>query len=329
MAFQTSINSNIAAGVPGELFNGGNGAPIRVMPYALLSYPQPNIIGATWYTLLSAPTEESGATFSGETSAYAQAGGTGVAAGFLVDPKDYVTYGTTGGGPLAPTMTIPDQTITGLATIGLYWATLLNAANAGDLLVYNTTTGAIGSISAGANFTAAIAGTTMTVSALGAGTLAVGQAVSGTGVEPGTVIVGLGTGTGGTGTYIVNNTQTVASEGMTSVANTSGTSSGAVVTGSITTTTLTVTAVTSGSLAVGQVLSGTNVTAGTTITALGSGTGGAGTYTVSTSQTAASGTITATGTTGATSIAPGTALISGASVFYYSPSTAGLAVIKL
>lgn len=68
----------------------------------------------------------------------------------------------------------------------------------------------------------------------------------------------------------------------------------AVVTGSISTTTLTVTAVQSGTLGVGDVLSGTGVTGGTYITALGTGTGGAGTYTVSASQTAASTTITAT-----------------------------------
>lgn len=67
----------------------------------------------------------------------------------------------------------------------------------------------------------------------------------------------------------------------------------AVVTGSITATTLTVTAVTGGALAVGQVISGTGVTAGTTITALGTGTGGIGTYTVSVSQTAASTTVSA------------------------------------
>ncbi len=67
----------------------------------------------------------------------------------------------------------------------------------------------------------------------------------------------------------------------------------AVVTGSIATTVLTVTAVTSGTLSVGQTISGSGVTAGTKITALGTGTGGAGTYTVDTSQTASSTTITA------------------------------------
>lgn len=72
--------------------------------------------------------------------------------------------------------------------------------------------------------------------------------------------------------------------------------SAAVVTGSISTTTLTVTAITSGVLGVGQVLSGTGVTASTKITAQLTGPpGGAGTYTVDTSQTAASTTITAAG----------------------------------
>jgi len=59
-------------------------------------------------------------------------------------------------------------------------------------------------------------------------------------------------------------------------------------TGAITGTTLTVTAVASGTIQIGQVLSGVGVTAGTSIIAFGSGTGGTGTYTVSTSQTVAS-----------------------------------------
>jgi len=67
----------------------------------------------------------------------------------------------------------------------------------------------------------------------------------------------------------------------------------AVVTASISGTTMTVTGVTSGTLAVGQVLTGTGVTAGTGITALGTGTGSNGTYTISTSQTLSSRTITA------------------------------------
>jgi hypothetical protein len=70
----------------------------------------------------------------------------------------------------------------------------------------------------------------------------------------------------------------------------------AVLTASIATTVLTVTAWAGPPLFVGMVLVGANVTAGTTITAFGTGTGGLGTYTVSTSQTAASATVTAYGT---------------------------------
>ena len=66
------------------------------------------------------------------------------------------------------------------------------------------------------------------------------------------------------------------------------------VTGSISGTTLTVSAVGSGSLIVGQTLSGTGVNSTTTITGYGTGTGGTGTYTVSYSQTVNSTTITAT-----------------------------------
>jgi len=53
-------------------------------------------------------------------------------------------------------------------------------------------------------------------------------------------------------------------------------------------TTLTVTALNTGTIKVGQVISGSGVTAGTTITAYGTGVGGAGTYTIGTSQTVGS-----------------------------------------
>jgi hypothetical protein len=66
-------------------------------------------------------------------------------------------------------------------------------------------------------------------------------------------------------------------------------------TGSISGTTLTVTALTTGVIAVGDVISGTGVTANTIIVALGTGTGGLGTYTVDTSQIAASTTISTNG----------------------------------
>lgn len=60
-----------------------------------------------------------------------------------------------------------------------------------------------------------ISGTTMTVAGTITGTYVVGQTVTGTGVSANTVITALGTGTGGAGTYVVNNSQTVASTALT------------------------------------------------------------------------------------------------------------------
>jgi hypothetical protein len=66
-----------------------------------------------------------------------------------------------------------------------------------------------------AAFTAAIAGTLMTVSAVSSGTLHVGDSVLGNGVADGTIISSLGSGSGGTGTYNLSISQTVSSESMT------------------------------------------------------------------------------------------------------------------
>lgn len=67
-----------------------------------------------------------------------------------------------------------------------------------------------------ASFTGDISGTTLTISAVASGTLAVGQLVNGTGVTAGTYISALASGTGGTGTYTVSPSQTAISAAMTS-----------------------------------------------------------------------------------------------------------------
>ena len=134
-------------------------------------------------------------------------------------------------------------------------------------------------------FTGSISGTTLTVTSVQSGTIAVGQAIFGQGMAQNTVITALGTGSGGVGTYTVSDSQTVTSTAINSVA------SPAIVTGAISGTTLTVSAVTSGTLKIGQTIEGSGVTDGTIITAFGSGSGGAGTYTVSASQTVSSTTI--------------------------------------
>jgi len=67
------------------------------------------------------------------------------------------------------------------------------------------------------SFTGAITGTTLTVTVVASGTIQIGQVITGVGVTAGTSIVAFGTGTGGTGTYTVSTSQTVASVALSVV----------------------------------------------------------------------------------------------------------------
>lgn len=83
---------------------------------------------------------------------------------------------------------------------------------------FNTTdfSNGITQVSRTASFTGSIATTTLTVSAVSAGTIYPSMQISGTGVTAGTRIVAQLTGTtGGTGTYTVSASQTVSSTAMT------------------------------------------------------------------------------------------------------------------
>ena len=162
--------------------------------------------------------------------------------------------------------------------------------------------------------TGSVSGTTLTVTAVGTGAIAVGQLLTGAGIPSSTTVVGFGTGIGAAGTYTISAAATT----------------GAVVTGSISTTTLTVSAVTSGVLGAGQIISGSGVTANTTILGQLSGsTGGIGTYTVSISQTASSTTITASATeTIVASTAQGVSVVRNNGPTYPSGSVANSLWVK-
>jgi len=230
----------------------------------------------------------------------------------------------------------------------------------------------------GAVVTGGISGTTMTVTAVSQGTITVGQTVSGAGVSAGTTVTGLGTGTGGIGTYTVSLSQTVASVSLTlgSANNSpvpprarigstiyasqyagvvaslgtwaavktllvgSNNTSGAVVYGWIAGTTLTVTHIVSGTLAVGQWISGSDslgaIIVGTTIIVQLTGSpGSTGTYTVSNSQTIAGATFTGsasgtnltvtavTGTIGIGDIIAGTGVPTGTFIVSQTSGTSG------
>jgi Phage stabilisation protein len=136
---------------------------------------------------------------------------------------------------------------------------------------------------ANAVFTGSVSATTLTVTNVSSGTLAIGQSLYGVGVSAETVITALGTGTGGAGTYTVNVSQTVTARSLNSTA------TGAKFTATIAGTTMTVSAVATGTIYLGQTIQGAGVTAGTVVTALGTGTGGTGTYTLSVASTVGSG----------------------------------------
>jgi len=131
------------------------------------------------------------------------------------------------------------------------------------------------------------AGTTLTINTLTSGIIRVGMTIIGDDIVADTIVTAFIGGTGGIGTYTVNNSQLITAKTMTAKVVVSGFTSKtgpAIVVGSITGTTLTV-AATSGTLAIGQKISGTGLSDNTYITA-----GSALSWTVSVSQTVGAGT---------------------------------------
>lgn len=206
MAFQTTSNFFTAPAVPGEV--------VFLGPAPRVESRIINSSAATPNTFGYVATELTGGDV--QLGASARIGGTGVFAGILIQPKAAATFGTSAGGPLAATLDLPDNATGSVLKFGTVAVVLPNASAIGDVVTYNTTTGAIAdTFAATASFTAAQATTVLTVSAITAGNIGIGTQVrSSTGALIGEVIA-LGTGTGGTGTYTLNTSATVASSAMT------------------------------------------------------------------------------------------------------------------
>jgi hypothetical protein len=143
-----------------------------------------------------------------------------------------------------------------------------------------------GTVDVRGTLTGSIAGTVLTVSATSLTTIKQGDMISGTGVTPATRIVSFGTGTGGTGTYNVSNSQTA---GSTTIKVMSMGDRGTI-TASISGTILSVSAatITNNNLDATDEVWGPNVLPGTIITSRGTGTGTTGTYNLNQSQTVSS-----------------------------------------
>ena len=114
-----------------------------------------------------------------------------------------INYDTTGttipGSPYSITPTIPNS-----GTFGRILAVRDSVGNSYLQVASGPTTGQYALTSAVTGATASFATNVMTVTVAGTGNFAIGQQITSAGVAPGTVITSLGTGTGGTGTYILS-----------------------------------------------------------------------------------------------------------------------------
>ena len=196
MAFQSSLASVLGFGVVGERYNE---TPTRAKPYIL------NSADASYNVF--------GRAFTLDSEGKAKAGGTGAFIGLMVDPKEHLNAGTSAGGTLAANLTLANGDVASILSMGEVIIAVAAAASVGDRVYYDTTTGVLGTTEDTAAFTASQSTTVLTVSAITAGTLGIGSIVN-TGSTIVT-IVSLGTGTGGTGTYNVSQSQTVGSGAMT------------------------------------------------------------------------------------------------------------------
>lgn len=289
--YQSQVYNQPAQGVAGDRASQNPIATFDAGPGGLVADASGVSVGA--FAWVTPPTDP-----NGSGSFATQAKGAGSVAGFVYN----VTQGLNTVFLSDGTMVIPQGLPVGLATQGDFWVVNNGSTEAvvgqkayasyGTGLVTFAATGtpttastATGSTISASTFsvTATIQNDIMTVSAVGSGTIVNGAVISGTGVFTGTQISSQLSGTaGGVGVYLltVDQRKSIASETI------SGTY------GTFTVGTMTV----GTGFSIGQILSGSGVSAGTTIGQLLTGTGGNGsTFAVNLTQTVGSTSISGTG----------------------------------
>ena len=138
----------------------------------------------------------------------------------ISSPANAVFTGSISGTTLTVT-NVSSGTITanqGLTGIGITAETVITALGSGSggvgtyTINLSQTVAAepMASAAVGARYTATVAATTMTVSAVASGTIYLGQTVQGAGVTAGTIVTAFGTGSGSTGTYTISSSLTIA-----------------------------------------------------------------------------------------------------------------------
>ena len=136
MGFQSSVALNQGFGVVGESVFAG---PRRAVP-GVVKGAAANIVVGRAFTIDTA-------------DGLFQPGGTGVYGGILCNPKALQSIGTSAGGPLAPTLTVPAGTVCEFATMDELCVALVGAANIGDGVYFVQADGTLGAGNAGAGQT--------------------------------------------------------------------------------------------------------------------------------------------------------------------------------
>ena len=260
-SFQTRVNTYNPIGVEGD-FASANPRATALTPDggSLIAGPQGVIIGNFAWVEADGRTVNSYATGSVKPTGYVHRDQQGVltqylqAAGMLIPPGFPVTLMV--GGDFLDLIAGGSAAVFGSSCYARY--------SDGALFIGSAPSGATATGSVGATFTATGSGTNLTVSAV-TGLISVGDTLgTTTGITAGTTIVSQTSGTpGGAGVYVTSAATTIAAATATSF--------GIV---------LDVTAVT-GTLAVGDALTGSNIPAGATIASQVSGVaGGVGIYTL-------------------------------------------------
>lgn len=128
MAWQNSIKRVLGAGIAGELAFEG---PLRAQPGILKSASADNNVFGRWFAI-----DTSDGTYV--------AGGAGSRGGILANPKAHVALGTAAGGPLAPSLALPNGTVADFVSMGEIWVNLdATAGNIGAPVYFVALTGAL------------------------------------------------------------------------------------------------------------------------------------------------------------------------------------------
>ena len=133
MSFQSTVVRLLGFGIVGEFFLDGLQS---VQPAILDSTDAANNVFGRAFTVSGNP-EVGGALL-------AEAGGTGPFAGILINPKTHISYGTDAGGPLAPSMVLPNEAGVELCkgTAGII-VSFAGAAAIGDWVEFVQATGVL------------------------------------------------------------------------------------------------------------------------------------------------------------------------------------------